>query len=426
MTDNNIEIKERRMKFAGHDVTDLADRYGTPLYLMDEARIRENCRRYTDCLDIMPEGSMILYAGKACCFKDMYRIITEEGMGADVVSSGELFTALSAGFDPSKLFFHGNGKTDTDLECAVNEGIGYIVCDNEDELYALSAVASYCRKTQKILLRLTPGIDPHTHKKIRTGGIDSKFGSLICDGTAERLAVAASHMDGVELCGFHCHIGSQIFDAQPFVDAAEIMSEFCAGLYRNHGIKTKILDLGGGFGVPYTDSDPELDVKSTVRSIVDEVKRRFGDVAFPAIMLEPGRSIVADAGLTVYTCTSVKNAGKTSYVAVDGGMPDNPRFALYEASYKVRNVTRAAEEGTRLYTIAGRCCESGDLIQKNVSLPETKRGDFIAVETTGAYNYSMASNYNRLPRPAVIMLDKNEEHIVVRRETFGDILDNDL
>ena len=426
MTDNNIEIKERRMKFAGHDVTDLADRYGTPLYLMDEARIRENCRRYTDCLDIMPEGSMILYAGKTCCFKDMYRIITEEGMGADVVSSGELFTALSAGFDPSKLFFHGNGKTDTDLECAVNEGIGYIVCDNEDELYALSAVASYCRKTQKILLRLTPGIDPHTHKKIRTGGIDSKFGSLICDGTAERLAVAASHMDGVELCGFHCHIGSQIFDAQPFVDAAEIMSEFCAGLYRNHGIKTKILDLGGGFGVPYTDSDPELDVKSTVRSIVDEVKRRFGDVALPAIMLEPGRSIVADAGLTVYTCTSVKNAGKTSYVAVDGGMPDNPRFALYEASYKVRNVTRAAEEGTRLYTIAGRCCESGDLIQKNVSLPETKRGDFIAVETTGAYNYSMASNYNRLPRPAVIMLDKNEEHIVVRRETFGDILDNDL
>lgn len=426
MTDNNIEIKERRMKFAGHDVTDLADRYGTPLYLMDEARIRENCRRYTDCLDIMPEGSMILYAGKACCFKDMYRIITEEGMGADVVSSGELFTALSAGFDPSKLFFHGNGKTDTDLECAVNEGIGYIVCDNEDELYALSAVASYCRKTQKILLRLTPGIDPHTHKKIRTGGIDSKFGSLICDGTAERLAVAASHMDGVELCGFHCHIGSQIFDAQPFVDAAEIMSEFCAGLYRNHGIKTKILDLGGGFGVPYTDSDPELDVKSTVRSIVDEVKRRFGDVALPAIMLEPGRSIVADAGLTVYTCTSVKNAGKTSYVAVDGGMPDNPRFALYEASYKVRNVTRAAEEGTRLYTIAGRCCESGDLIQKNVSLPETKRGDFIAVETTGAYNYSIASNYNRLPRPAVIMLDKNEEHIVVRRETFGDILDNDL
>jgi diaminopimelate decarboxylase len=426
MTDNNIEIKERRMKFAGHDVTDLADRYGTPLYLMDEARIRENCRRYTDCLDIMPEGSMILYAGKACCFKDMYRIITEEGMGADVVSSGELFTALSAGFDPSKLFFHGNGKTDTDLECAVNEGIGYIVCDNEDELYALSAVASYCRKTQKILLRLTPGIDPHTHKKIRTGGIDSKFGSLICDGTAERLAVAASHMDGVELCGFHCHIGSQIFDAQPFVDAAEIMSEFCAGLYRNHGIRTKILDLGGGFGVPYTDSDPELDVRSTVKSIVDEVKRRFGDVALPAIMLEPGRSIVADAGLTVYTCTSVKNAGKTSYVAVDGGMPDNPRFALYEASYKVRNVTRAAEEGTRLYTIAGRCCESGDLIQKNVSLPETKRGDFIAVETTGAYNYSMASNYNRLPRPAVIMLDKNEEHIVVRRETFGDILDNDL
>ena len=424
MTDNNIEIKERRMKFAGHDVTDLADRYGTPLYLIDEAR--ENCRRYTDCLDIMPEGSMILYAGKACCFKDMYRIITDEGMGADVVSSGELFTALSAGFDPSKLFFHGNGKTDTDLECAVNEGIGYIVCDNEDELYALSAVASYCRKTQKILLRLTPGIDPHTHKKIRTGGIDSKFGSLICDGTAERLAVAASHMDGVELCGFHCHIGSQIFDAQPFVDAAEIMSEFCAGLYRNHGIKTKILDLGGGFGVPYTDSDPEFDVKSTVRSIVDEVKRRFGDVALPAIMLEPGRSIVADAGLTVYTCTSVKNAGKTSYVAVDGGMPDNPRFALYEASYKVRNVTRAAEEGTRLYTIAGRCCESGDLIQKNVSLPETKRGDFIAVETTGAYNYSMASNYNRLPRPAVIMLDKNEEHIVVRRETFGDILDNDL
>ena len=426
MTDNNIEIKERRMKFAGHDVTDLADRYGTSLYLMDEARIRENCRRYTDCLDIMPEGSMILYAGKACCFKDMYRIITEEGMGADVVSSGELFTALSAGFDPSKLFFHGNGKTDTDLECAVNEGIGYIVCDNEDELYALSAVASYCRKTQKILLRLTPGIDPHTHKKIRTGGIDSKFGSLICDGTAERLAVAASHMDGVELCGFHCHIGSQIFDAQPFVDAAEIMSEFCAGVYRNHGIKTKILDLGGGFGVPYTDSDPELDVRSTVRSIVDEVKRRFGDVALPAIMLEPGRSIVADAGLTVYTCTSVKNAGKTSYVAVDGGMPDNPRFALYEASYKVRNVTRAAEEGTRLYTIAGRCCESGDLIQKNVILPETKRGDFIAVETTGAYNYSMASNYNRLPRPAVIMLDKNEEHIVVRRETFGDILDNDL
>ena len=332
------------LTLGGADTVALAKKYGTPLYLMDEARIRENCRRYTDCLDIMPEGSMILYAGKACCFKDMYRIITEEGMGADVVSSGELFTALSAGFDPSKLFFHGNGKTDTDLECAVNEGIGYIVCDNEDELYALSAVASYCRKTQKILLRLTPGIDPHTHKKIRTGGIDSKFGSLICDGTAERLAVAASHMDGVELCGFHCPIGSPIFDAQPFVDAAEIMSEFCAGLYRNHGIKTKILDLGGGFGVPYTDSDPEFDVKSTVRSIVDEVKRRFGDVALPAIMLEPGRSIVADAGLTVYTCTSVKNAGKTSYT-IGTQLTD-----LLNTDYVV-NVTEGAEANSRVVTV---------------------------------------------------------------------------
>ena len=342
-------------------------------------------------------------------------------MGADVVSSGELFTALSAGFDPAKLFFHGNGKTDTDLECAVNEGIGYIVCDNEDELYALSAVASYCRKTQKILLRLTPGIDPHTHKKIRTGGIDSKFGSLICDGTAERLAVAASHMDGVELCGFHCHIGSQIFDAQPFVDAAEIMSEFCVGLYRNHGIKTKILDLGGGFGVPYTDSDPELDVRSTVRSIVDEVKRRFGDVALPAIMLEPGRSIVADAGLTVYTCTSVKNAGKTSYVAVDGGMPDNPRYAMYQSAYTVFVANRMDEPADYKCTIAGRCCESGDLIQENVYIPNAQRGDILAVLTTGAYNYAMSSNYNAIAKPPVIMLTKYSEYIAVRRESFEDM-----
>ena len=200
------------------------------------------------------------------------------------------------------------------------------------------------------------------------------------------------------------------------------MSEFCAGLYRNHGIKTKILDLGGGFGVPYTDSDPELDVKSTVRSIVDEVKCRFGDVALPAIMLEPGRSIVADAGLTVYTCTSVKNAGKTSYVAVDGGMPDNPRFALYEASYKVRNVTRAAEEGTRLYTIAGRCCESGDLIQEGVHIATPERGDLLAVCTTGAYNYSMSSNYNAIPRPPVVMIRQGEAYVAVERETFDDML----
>ena len=423
----NLSVNDQgHLIFGGYDTTELAAQFGTPLMVMDEAVIRNRCRTYLNAVAAhFPQGSMPLYASKALSLKRIYEIMKEEGMGIDVVSSGELYTAVRAGFPLEKAYFHGNSKTDADIALAMEHRIGHFVCDNEDELCSIDAEANRRGIRQKVLLRLTPGIDPHTHEKISTGRIDCKFGAAIETGQAEALVLSALSKKNIDLQGYHCHIGSQIFDYAPFCDAAVMMLEFVAEIAGKHGYLAKVLNLGGGMGVPYVQTDPAIDYARNIAGIgklISEVCQRL-QIQAPAILLEPGRSIVADAGMTLYNVTSVKEIpGFKNYAAVNGGMTDNPRYTLYQADYTVLPADRMNEERDFTCTIAGSCCESGDLLQENVSIPKPNRGDLIAVLTTGAYNYSMASNYNRVPRPPVIMLGEKGPYTAVRRETLEDLM----
>lgn len=428
---DNLDVSSAgHLTFAGVDTALLAEKYGTPLYLLDEGRIRTRCRAYISAMKRFFGGaSMPLYAGKALCITHIYRIMREEGMGIDVVSSGEIYTASHAGFPMERAYFHGNNKTDADIAFAIEEGVGTFVCDSVDELAAINRIAAEKNIRQSILLRLTPGIDPHTHKAIATGKVDSKFGAAIETGQAEELVLAALSLPHIELCGYHCHIGSQIFETKPFIDAARIMLSFCAHIRHTHGYTAKILNLGGGMGVPYLAEHPTISYEDNIRVIAEEMKATAAHlgIALPTILMEPGRSIVADAGMTLYTVGSVKQiTGFKNYASVDGGMPDNPRFALYESPYTVLSAKRMNEPSDFVCTVAGRCCESGDIIQEDVALPKPKRGDLLAVLTTGAYNYSMASNYNRIPRPPMVALFEGAERLILRRESFEDLTRNDL
>ncbi len=426
----NLGINEAgHLTFAGLDTVSLAQKYGTALMLMDEEKIRQRCRMYRNAMEkYLPAGSRPLYASKALSFKGIYRIMQEESMGVDVVSVGELHTAARAGFCMENAFFHGNSKTDQTIRYAMEQGIGWFICDNAEELDAIEAEAERQGIRQKVLLRLTPGIDPHTHEKINTGRIDSKFGAAIETGQAEQLILRALEKPHVDLRGYHCHIGSQIFKAEPFCDAAVLMLEFAKQISKDHGYAPAVLNLGGGMGVPYTKKDPVIDYEANIRTIGQLVKDTCArlELTPPAILMEPGRSIVADAGITLYTVESTKQIpGFKNYVAIDGGMTDNPRYTLYQASYTVLPASRMEDPAQLQCTVAGCCCESGDLIQEDVALPQMKRGDLLAVLTTGAYNYSMASNYNRVPRPPIVMVGNEGDYVAVRRETLDDLLDCD-
>lgn len=427
----NLAADERgHLLFAGRDTVALAEKYGTPLFLIDDGRVRERCREYKLAMKkYFGESSYPLYASKALSFKEIYRIMAEEGMGTDIVSSGELFTAVSAGFPMERAFFHGNNKTDFDIEYAIQNGIGYFIVDGIEELERIDEYAGRAGIRQRILLRITPGIDPHTHKKISTGGVDSKFGSAIETGLAANITKAALSALNIELVGFHCHIGSQIFDIEPYTTAVDIMIAFLADMRDKYGFEAKILNLGGGFGVRYVESDPEIDITENIKNISGHIRAKCAEyeVKMPQILLEPGRSIVADAGITLYTVGSVKEIpGFKNYVSIDGGMTDNPRYTLYQSSYTVLAANKIGEPADFACTVGGRCCESGDLIQENVRIPKPKRGDVLAVLVTGAYNYSMASNYNRVGRPPVVVIRGGEDILAVRRERFEDIVACDL
>ena len=430
---DNLSVNaEGHLCLGGADVCLLAKKHGTPLYLMDENKIREKCRIYVDAMkEAFGEDALPLYASKAASFKQMYRIIMSEGMGTDLVSSGELYTAQSVGFPLEKAYFHSNNKTDADIDYAIDAGVGYFVVDNVEELDSINEIAKSKSTRQKILLRLTPGIDPHTYAAVATGKVDSKFGSAIETGQAEQIAKYASELENIELCGFHCHVGSQVFDSDVFLRAGEIMLDFIALMQKKYGFQTRELDLGGGYGVRYLESDPEIDIAANIRLVSTHMKaycEKLG-ISLPAIRMEPGRSIVADSGMTVYTAGTVKRIpGYKNYVSVDGGMADNPRYALYRSPYTVCLANRMNSSApTFNCTVAGRCCESGDLIQENVTLPaDITRGDIIAVLTTGAYNYSMSSNYNRLPKPPVVMIKDGCDYIAVKRETPEDVCKNDI
>ena len=426
----NLGVNEAgHLTFAGCDTTELAKQFGTALLLVDETVIRNRCREYKAAMSaFLPAGSQPLYASKALSIKRIYEIMREENMGIDVVSSGELYTAVRAGFPMENAFFHGNSKTDFDIRFAIENGIGYFVCDNADELDAIDAEAARQGVCQKILLRLSPGIDPHTHEKISTGRVDCKFGVAIETGQAEELILRAASKKNIDLQGYHCHIGSQIFDHAPFCDAAVMMLKFMAEMEKKHGIHVDVLNLGGGMAVPYTSRDGSIDYTANIRAIgklIDEVCAELG-IAKPVILMEPGRSIVADSGITLYNVVSIKEIpGFKNFVAVNGGMSDNPRYALYQSDYTILPASRMNDVSDFTCTVAGCCCESGDLIQEDVVLPKMRRGDLLAVLTTGAYNYSMASNYNRIPRPPVVIIGRDGPYVAVRRETYDDLLKYD-
>lgn len=429
---DNISTNEyNELTFAGVSTKYLAEKYGTPLFLMDEDKIRDNCSTYVKGVkETFGDNAGVLYASKALSFKRIYEIMEEENMGIDVVSQGEIYTAKKAGFPLEKAYFHSNNKTDADITYALENNVGYFVVDNIEELNAISEIYLKHNKTAKILLRLTPGIDPHTYSEVATGKVDSKFGSAIETGQAEQITLSAISLKGIDLVGFHCHVGSQVFDSNVYIKTAEVMLNFIALIKNKYGFITKQLDLGGGFGVRYTNAQPILNISERIKEVGAFIKQKVNDlkVDMPKILFEPGRSIVANAGLTLYTVGTVKRiTGYKNYVSIDGGMTDNPRYALYKSDYTLLPAYNMAIPCDMTASVVGRCCESGDIIQENVKMPETiKRGDIIACLTTGAYNYSMSSNYNRLTRPAVVMLKNKCDYIAVKRESLEDLTSLDV
>lgn len=424
---DNLDINRAgHLTIGGLDTVALTQRYGNPLYVMDEDQIRRNCRVYTQAMkEYLPEGSQPLYAGKALCFKGLYPIIESEGFGADVVSPGEIFTALAGGFDPANLYYHGTAKTDWDIRYAIENHVGWFIVDNYNELEALDRIAGEAGIIQDILLRITVGIDPHTQEKINTGRIDSQFGVAVDTGQAAHFVARTQQLRNVRLHGFHSHIGSQIFETQPFLDQVDRIMEFAVDMRERYGFTAEYFNLGGGFGVRYTDDDPLVDIAGNIRRIGQHLHKAFADADYPLprILMEPGRSIVANAGITLYKTTGVKEIdGYMNYVTVDGGMTDNIRFALYRADYCLTNASRMYDARDYYCTVAGRCCESGDRIAEDICLQKPQRGDIIAVLGTGAYNYAMASNYNRVPKPAMVMVSGGESRLSIRAQTFEDMI----
>ncbi len=424
---DNLSVVDGVLHFAGQSTVALAAQYGTPLYLMDEERIRNRARVYRDTLrECFGEKGHALYASKACAFQRMYAIMAEEGLDVDVVSSGEIASAHRAGFPMERVYFHSNNKTDEDIAYAMECGVGCFVVDHPEELAAIATIATQRGITQPVILRITPGIDCHTYEAVNTGKVDSKFGSAIVTGDAACITEQALSLSGVRLVGFHCHIGSQVFDSSVYIATVDVMVDFLKEMQDAYGYVTEKLDIGGGYGVRYVAEDPIIDIAASIRQVAERMKERVAaaGIAMPHVYMEPGRSIVADAGMTLYTVGAVKKIeGYKNYVSVDGGMTDNPRYALYQSAYTVLPAARMGAQRDMVADVVGRCCESGDIIQPDVPMPsDMQRGDLVAVLTTGAYNYSMASNYNRIPRPPVVMLRDGESYVAVRRETLEDII----
>ncbi len=427
----NLSVNEKNHLVIGKsDTTELAKEYGTPLYVIDEDLLRENCRIYKNALEkYYNSNGLILYASKAFCTKYIYRVIKEEGLGIDVVSGGELYTALKSDFDTDKIYFHGNNKTVDELTMAVKNHIGCVVVDNIYELERLNEIAKNYGIIQNIMFRIKPGVDAHTHSFIQTGQIDSKFGVALENGEAFEICKVALKMSNVKVIGLHCHIGSQIFDIEPFCEAASVMMNFIGDLKDLLGLEIEQLNLGGGFGIMYTQNDDPVPYDEYIKHVSEVVKgtATARNLKLPFIVMEPGRSIIAPAGITLYTVGCVKDIKDVrKYVSVDGGMADNPRYIMYESEYEAVVANNANAPKTEKVTIAGKCCESGDLLIKDILMPQINAGDTLAVLATGAYNYSMSSNYNRIPRPAVVAVSNGTSKVVVKRETYEDIISNDL
>lgn len=415
------------LTIGGCDTVELAAQFGTPLYVLDEQLIRERCRAYVAAFRQANVDFQVAYASKAMSTLAICRLIEEEGLALDVVSDGELYTALQAGFPPERIHFHGNNKSLAELTLALDANIGGIVVDNFTELHMLRTLASERQQHVHILLRLSPGVEAHTHAYIQTGQEDSKFGFDLASGQAAKAVEICQRSPEISLLGFHSHIGSQIFDVQGYRMTIRKLAQFSQECYESYGHVSEVVNIGGGFGIHYCEGDQPLTAERYIEAIVAEVRASFTHQPLPAIWIEPGRSIVGEAGTTLYRVGTEKRIpGIRHYVAVDGGMADNPRPALYQAKYAALVANKAGKPATQTVSIAGKCCESGDMLIWDVALPDLAQGDVLAVLSTGAYNYSMASNYNRLRRPAAVLVNDGNADVIVQRETLADLTRHDV
>jgi len=420
--DNQLEIGQC-------NVSQLSEKFDTPLYVVDVKLIRDNCDLFKNAFQRENIDTEVIYASKAFLNKAMCRLIQESGLSLDVVSGGELHTAISANFPADKIYMHGNNKTTEELLMALDYGIKRIVVDNEHELDLLSYLCEQLNKSIDILLRVNPGIEAHTHEYIQTSKNDSKFGISIYQDSICDLIHKIEADPNIHLKGFHCHIGSQIFEESSFYSAVSVMMEFVERVQKDCSFTTLELNLGGGFGVYYSKEDDPFDTTTCLQNmldvVVDEVAKR--DLTMPKLFIEPGRAIVANAGTTLYKVGGIKRTyGGKNFIFVDGGMTDNPRTALYDSKYEAIISSKDSLVEKDIFTIAGKCCESGDILIKEIELPTPHVDDILAISCTGAYNYSMASNYNRNRKPAVVFVEDGVAKLAVKRETFDDLLRNDL
>lgn len=423
------KVVDNVLNIGGVDATQLVKQYGTPLYVIDEELVREKCKRYYKSFAVKERGNRVAYAGKAFLTLAMCQVIAEEGLCLDVVSGGELYTAIKSKFPIENVYFHGNNKTFEEIDMGIKYGVGKFVVDNFYEIERIDEIAKTYDKVQKILLRVTPGIEAHTHEYIKTGQIDSKFGFTILNNNTLNAVKRAIELPNIELVGLHCHIGSQIFDITPYEDAVDVMLSLVASIRQGLGYELKELDLGGGFGIHYRSGDNPKTVEqfcSAILSRADKTAAELG-ITLPSLTIEPGRSIIGKAGTTLYTVGAIKEIPEVrKYVAVDGGMTDNIRPALYKAEYECVIANRVEAASKEKVTISGKCCESGDILLNDVQIPKAQSGDILAVLSTGAYGYSMSSNYNKIPKAAVVFVKDGQSKLVCKRQTYEDVINNEM
>ena len=423
------KIEGNNLIIGGIKAKDLAKDYGTPLYVMDEQLLIDNCRDYVKYFKVNSENNRVAFAGKAFLTLEMCRLIDREGLYLDVVSGGELYTAYKANFPMEKIYFHGNNKTLEEIEFGIKLGVGRFIVDNLWEMIKINEISEKYNKVQKVYLRLTPGIEAHTHEYIKTGQIDSKFGFAPVGNIIMDAIKKALELENIELVGLHCHIGSQIFETEPFADAAEVMINFINNIRQETGHMIEELDLGGGFGIYYSEGDKPKETKEYCDIILNRVNKVCNKLSLkkPILTIEPGRSIVANAGTTLYTIGSIKEIpGVRKYLAIDGGMTDNIRPALYEAKYEALIANKASGNIESKVTVAGKCCESGDILLQDINLQEAESGDILAVLSTGAYGFSMSSGYNKNLRPAVVFVRNGEAKVVCKRQSYEELLINEI
>lgn len=424
----SMKVEGNELYVGGVKASALSKEYGTPLYVIDEELVRSNCRRYYNAMKCEERGNRVTYAGKAFINMSMCNLVNEENLYLDVVSGGELYTAYKAGFPLERIYFHGNNKSDYEIDLGVRLGIGRFIVDNIHELEVLNSIAQEYGRVQKVYLRITPGVEAHTHEYIKTGQLDSKFGFPVIGDTVYDAIKRAKELEYIELNGLHCHIGSQIFDLEPFEDTTEIMLNLINDIKEKLGYEIKELDLGGGFGIYYTEGDKPKEIEeycSVIINKADEICRKL-NMNVPILSIEPGRSIVGNAGLTLYTVGAIKEIPNIrKYVSVDGGMSDNIRPALYSANYESLIANRVFDNSKEIVTVAGKCCESGDVLLNSIEMPRMETGDILAIMSTGAYGHSMANNYNRIPKAAVVSVSNGISKVMCKRETYEDLLRNE-